>query len=240
MYKELFDEKHRLISFATSSPKSANSVPSGEYENDILCEDCDNKIIGGFESYADQVLYGGNIPIYTKNFKTPDGLEFSQVDGIDYSKFKLFLLSILWRASISNRPFFRQVSLGPHEEEIRRMILNADAGLPKNFPCILISLRKRKFPKKLIPNPRKVRIDNRIGYNFLIGGILYIFKIIREEKIRWILEATINKNGELKILDATEQQARVMLSKILGIEEQSIDKFLDKLEKSDISNLASN
>ena len=124
MYKEIYDEKHSLISFKTHTLHSGQIVFNGAYEKDILCEDCDNNLIGGFENYASRVLYGGKIPVSIKNFIKPDGLEFSQAQGVDYIKFKLFLLSVLWRASISSNDFFSSVSLGSlYEEKIRQMIL---------------------------------------------------------------------------------------------------------------------
>lgn len=217
MYKELFDEKHSLISFKTLTPQSGRSVFNGEYEGDILCRDCDNKIIGKLESYASQILYGGPLGVKMQNFIKPDGLEFTETTGLDYPKFKLFLLSVLWRASISNRPFFRLVSLGPYEEKIRQMILNGDAGLPGDFPCILISYRKRNFPKKMIMEPKKIKIDNKIGYHFLIGGISYMFKIVEGEQTKWVLQVAINEKGGLKVLHTTDQQAKVAVSKFFGV-----------------------
>ncbi len=97
MHQELFDEKHRMVKFTTLMPGSDSVAQSGEHESDILCEDCDNRVIGSLENYASKVLYGGQISVKQVNYKLPDGLEFSQVDGLDYKKFKLFLLSLLWR-----------------------------------------------------------------------------------------------------------------------------------------------
>ena len=43
---------------------------------------------------------------------------------VKYPAFK-FLLSILWRASVSSKPLFNQIQLGSHEEIIRRMNSNS-------------------------------------------------------------------------------------------------------------------
>jgi hypothetical protein len=40
------------------------------------------------------------------------------IRGLDYSTFKLFHLSVLWRASVSSGPDFASVRLGVHEERI--------------------------------------------------------------------------------------------------------------------------
>jgi hypothetical protein len=218
MYGELFDEKHRLIKFTTLTPGSDSVAQSGEYEDDILCEDCDNRIIGSLENYASKVLYAGQISVKQTNYKLQDGLEFAQVDGLDYKKFKLFLLSLLWRASISNKAFFQNVSLGPYEEKIRQMIINNDAGSEEIFPCVLLSYRKTSLPEKIIMAPKKIRLNNKIGYYFMIAGIVYIFIVSEKEQTDWILEAAIKNNGGMKLIFGEEESARKMLNKFLGVQ----------------------
>jgi hypothetical protein len=54
--------------------------------------------------------------------------------GFDYRRFKLFHLSILWRASIATLADFGAVELGEHAESLRRMILAGDAGSASMYP----------------------------------------------------------------------------------------------------------
>ena len=126
MYQELFDKDHKIYRLKTSNTDKYSKVPTGEYDQNILCAECDNVRIGQFEHYASKVLYGGKLAV--SEFPTfinqvnPHGMKYTYCQNINYKKFKLFLLSILWRASISKRDFFSSVSLGPHEEIIRQMI----------------------------------------------------------------------------------------------------------------------
>ena len=135
MYQEIFDDKHRLVRFSKDNFPRHSTPPTGEYESDLLCADCDNRLLGGFESYGRQVLYGGNIPVQMQNFRQSDGLTFTQVTGINYLKFKLFLLSLLWKASISKRDFFKNVQLGPYQEILRKMLLEKNPESHNAFPC---------------------------------------------------------------------------------------------------------
>ena len=51
------------------------------------------------------------------------GLESMLISNVDYTRFKLFLLSILWRGSITSNPLFVNVKLEKtKEEEIRLML----------------------------------------------------------------------------------------------------------------------
>lgn len=217
MYKELFDEKHRIIKFTTHTPNSQRAIFSSEYEDNILCKKCDNKIIGKLESYVAQLFY--KIPPKYKNFKKPDGLEFTQFYNLDYKKFKLFLLSLLWRASISSRDFFKNVSLGPYGDKIRMMILSDDPGPSNSYPCIITSYRRIHLPKELVAEPRKFIFSgsDKRGYAFLIGGFLYNFKIVENDDTDWVLEATINEKGEMKILHTTKELAKKLLNSYFGI-----------------------
>ena len=61
MYKDIFDEKHRLheVEVTKGSIREDKLRQSGGYEDQILCQTCDNKILGKLEKYARMVLYGG-------------------------------------------------------------------------------------------------------------------------------------------------------------------------------------
>jgi hypothetical protein len=137
MYDGMFDDHHQLHKFEPVSyfaGKSNMSRPSsGEYEGGLLCADCDNKRIGHhLEDYAAQFLYSTEAlpdiirPRVTNYRDERDGFGYTIIENADYTRFKLFLLSILWRASISNRKFFDQINLGELEDVIRHMILNND------------------------------------------------------------------------------------------------------------------
>lgn len=217
MYQDIFDEKHRLVKFTTLTPNSKSTIHSSEYESGILCQNCDNNIIGSLESYTALVLFGGRVSTSSNDYILPDGLEYTQVTNIDYVKFKLFLLSMLWRASISSRPFFKNVSLGPYEEEIRNMILSGNPGRPGDFPCIISSYLKTSFPKEIVAEPRRIRLDGFIAYSFLIGGLLYNVKVIKNDRTDWVLESTVNESNEMKIIHIPEQWTKELLESYLGV-----------------------
>jgi hypothetical protein len=50
------------------------------------------------------------------------------IDGLDYARFKLFHLSVLWRASISTGRMFEKIHLDADAERIRQMLLSEDPG----------------------------------------------------------------------------------------------------------------
>ncbi len=233
MYSELYDEKHRYI--FTSNKEISNFEekktfkPTGEYEAGILCEECDNVKIGGFESYASQIIYGKKIPIdiapvVTKHFNQ-QGIEFSKVTNIKYVEFKLFLLSILWRGSISTRKFFNEVNLGPHGEKIRKMILEKDPGGISDYPILMTTyVNDRSMPRDLIAQPRTLKYEGHTLVTFFIGGVFYGFLVSSHSKPSNFLTSTITPNNEMLILHIPKGRGWDFISKFVGIKKGQILK----------------
>lgn len=183
MYQELFDEDHKLRSFSIKGLKKVkpivNKPSSGEYEGGLLCADCDNVVIGQYEDYVSKVLYSGDkLPVgmawNTRFFRRYNSVEvFSMISNIDYDKLKLFVLSILWRASITTRDFFSAVNLGKHEEIIRKMIIDGQPGTDEDYPMMFSSWRKEKTtPNDIILPPIKSKKDGNFRYILPINGLL--------------------------------------------------------------------
>lgn len=113
-------------------PKSS---PQGEYDTDILCKPCD-AYIGDYDNYG--MSFIKDLDRVGLPFHYPNGNHRGLVVvKYDYTKLKLFFLSVLWRASISTRPFFRSINLGAYENELRDMIAQGNPGAPDQYPILL-------------------------------------------------------------------------------------------------------
>jgi hypothetical protein len=65
------------------------------------------------------------------------------ISGIDYTRFKLFHLSLLFRSGISTKPEFSETVLGPrHESKLRTMILERAAGSSTDHPIMCLANRR--------------------------------------------------------------------------------------------------
>jgi len=226
MYKDLYDENHKLNKFSPdllASGKKKKERPSlGEYESGLLCEKCDNVVIGKYEYYASKTLYGGKLPINEspvfKNYINLQDVEFIHCKNINYNKFKLFLLSILWRASISKRNLFSDVYLGIHEDTIRKMIF---LNNPKNideYPVLLLTyLNDETVYKNIIVQPRIIKEDGRTMYAFIIAGVVYVFHISRNNIPEIFINSTINSNNEMKILHFPKGRGKNLIERACSL-----------------------
>jgi len=221
MYQDMYDEKHKMVVVDKGMQNRAKTVSSGEYESNLLCAECDNKILGTLESYASSVLYGGNLLEWkdlnlTKSINQ-NNVKFVKVEGINYAKFKLFLLSLIWRAGISNRDFFSKVDLGPHEEMIRQMIYSGNAGEYDRYPCNVFAYvdENKELPEGLMISPIKIN-SGGIKYLFMVSGLIYIFYISSHRLQDWIYEIALNNKGELIVPYIPTEKGREMLNSFIG------------------------
>jgi len=226
MYESLFDERHRLYKFSPAALSRGEGrilkPPTGEYEGGLLCAECDNKIIGGYETYARKALYG-KVEMDTDlpecaNFITPDGVKFTRCKNIRYKELKLFLLSIVWRASISSRDLFREVYLGPYEGTIRQMILDGDPKEANVFPILMMTwLGDKSFPAEVIGQPAINRKEKGVRYIFPIAGVTYIFHISPSSLRKELKEFVLAPSNEVSILHVPEgKSSQLFTSYFLG------------------------
>jgi hypothetical protein len=139
----------------------------------LLCARCDNERLSRYESHLAEVLFGG-YPLRAQQ----DG-PLLQFEGYDYKKVKNGLLAILWRMSISSRPFFSNVSLGDkHEERLRIALLN-DIDLQEDeYPITVVApyLDGCEFGDFILA-PDFIRLDQNRVYRCAISGLVFSFHV---------------------------------------------------------------
>lgn len=191
----------------------------GEFEGGILCLECERYLNNEFETYANNVIYGDGkmksdeLPIFSDHFhydSDKNKMEFTLVKNIDYKRFKLFLLSILWRASISKRPMFSEVKLGPHNEVLRRLLRNKNIGDEHHYPVFFMSVKKTKINfLQTIYQPRKLVINGLTTYLFPIQGLIYQFVVCSKDHSipKYFLQEGLKESGEMRLYHIPQAEA---------------------------------
>lgn len=205
LYKDFYDDKHKMESFAPKDFLEGNSiekrVSSGEYEGGILCMDCENTL-SKYETYARKIFFGGNfptneLPLY-EYFKRGDQ-EFTKISNINYSNLKLFVLSLIWRASISKRPMFKEINLQVWNEKLRIMLHDGNPGEEGDFPIMCWHfLKDYSVPADalIIGQPSIQTVDGILMCKLLIRKF-WIFCAITEGLDHLIFnEFTIKKSNQ--------------------------------------------
>ncbi|MDP1680876.1 MAG: hypothetical protein Q8L39_03765 [Burkholderiales bacterium] len=143
------------------------------------------------------LVFSGAIPV-----KASRNGRLIHVEGLEYAKFKLFALSVLWRAGVSALPLFAQVKLGAHEEVLRLMVLNNDPGPPEKYPFILAPvLHEGELQSDMIIQPSWARLAGYYSYRFVFGGLAWVFVVSKHRPPPAIVSAAISRTGEITMLE---------------------------------------
>lgn len=203
-YKPLYDSEHKYMQiYDDGKSKSIKKKYKGIYEH-LLCDNCDRIIIGGYEDHASKVLFGDG-RFGTKKIVTKSGF---LLDNVDYRKFKLFQISLLWRTAATKRPEIPKINLGSHFDKMRKMLLNGNPGNPLDYGCAIFFVPN--MPKELVglsttPKRMRKRIEGNIAYNAIFNGFLWIWLVSSQTKVFSRPEVFLNKNGKLPIFNSGQK-----------------------------------
>lgn len=137
--------------------KRSKRRPTGSYDKSILCDKCDS-MMGDWDLEAIKFCKS---KLTTKH---PSNLAWL-ISGIDQDKLKLFFMSYIWRASVTDLEEFKGCNIGSiHEERIRQLLLKSTPGSVDDYSVLLYKFSipddKEKWGKTIL-----IPINNRFkGY----------------------------------------------------------------------------
>lgn len=191
-YKELYDDKHRFIRLSASGPKHKRFDQKG-YREPLLCRSCENHF-SKWERYARDAFQGNGVTLVNQN---QYGLT---LEGLDYEKFRLYGLSILWRMGVSQLEMFSVVNLGPHEERLRQALLASDPLSPEMYPFIMAGVViNGRFQSDLIVPPSLDKSGGEHIYRPVISGLLHFFHVASHPTDANLRDMAVTEEGRLKI-----------------------------------------
>lgn len=168
IYRPMYDEHHRFFSLDVDKAWGATPLQKGLTER-MLCPGCE-QFLSGYEKYAADVMTGKSSATLRQSH------DHVWISGLDYARFKLFLLSVLWRASVADHRFFKLVALGTHEDKIKSMIIEERPGSSEEYGCIVIFSRlDGEDIADTMFNPEPFRWAGRRFHKFFFGGAGWCF-----------------------------------------------------------------
>ncbi|MEO5655337.1 MAG: hypothetical protein ABIR00_05065 [Nitrosospira sp.] len=211
LYESLYDDEIHRFHVLSIIPGQGNSFKQKGIGERLLCEMCEQRL-SVWERYTSLALKGGIELTHRREGN------FLYVSGLDYEKFRLFQLSILWRASVSTLQFFKKVHLGRHEESLRRLLLAKDPGNPSRYGCLMTGLKfeNENFTQLIMP-PERLKHSGHTAYRFIFGGFEWIFLVSSHDVLPPLSTAVLQQSGEalLRIKDIREMPDITYFSKEL-------------------------
>jgi len=229
LHRELYDEKHRLIKInltvETHRIEKISNPLKGEYDENLLCKECDGNRIGSFESYVGKILSKAELPEQQKlkceKIVIETGFEFLKINNLDYRIVKLFLLSILWRSGISKRQTFKEVSLGLYEEKIRMKLFENEPSTDNDIPIVILSWNNDNvIPNDVIMQPMKHRYDGKTFYSLIFNGYIVQYFISENAIPEAFNDFRLKEDNSLSIIYLPKGKGIDYIFKIIGLTKQ--------------------
>lgn len=223
LFKTLYaKEKHQFVQVAGSS--RVRKWQKG-FREKMLCRDCEDKL-NKWETYVTQVLFGGT-EISIEKMK-----DSIIVRDVDYAKFKLFQLSLIWRAGASIREQFSNVRLGPHEEKLRSMLEKGDPGKPYDYGCLIILTPSHfKLTGTMMMLAQETRFDGHRCYMFLMAGFTWVFFVSSHTgRLPYNEKLFLGLNGVLPVIIENNASRKFFEQTFYGWKESgNLDQALKKI-----------
>lgn len=152
----------QLLEARTHDKKIVQDWQNGVWDDEILCPRCEERL-GSWDQYGFELF--GKPPGNDAFPRNDSEWQAFVLKDVDYSRLKLFVLSVVWRASACSEPFFEKIRLGKYEPIIADMIRNQNPGGFDTFPLVVARL--------VGPGPRNAtfapyRQRSPEGINFVI------------------------------------------------------------------------
>jgi hypothetical protein len=148
---------------------------AGPSDPEILCDRCEPKF-SEWDGYGFEAL--GHEWRVEDAIRRSDGLPIAiPIKGLNYEKLSLFILAVLWRASVSKLVFYREVNLGEiYEERIRRNLQTREAPEPDQF-AILIKFPYEQPYANVMISPKRKRLGELRFYQIFFPNISVDVKV---------------------------------------------------------------
>jgi hypothetical protein len=194
LYSELYDAKGRAIGIHGQGHLRRKFIQKGLREK-LLCDDCEQFLNERYEKKFKEYWFDKN-PL--PEVIPADGI---LLRNIDYNSFKLFHLSILFRCGVARHPTYSDVNLGRHEDILRKMICDVDAGGSGRYPIFAHAVIRRNnvVESRLISRPIKTRFDGHIMYGIMFGGCMWYYTVSKHGS-KMMADIGLQGNGTMHLV----------------------------------------
>lgn len=194
LYTPIYEINHSYHRYSSDTP-FPKKARQGLYDR-LFCLPCE-KILKEFEDYVKNIWFNSDINSKQKEF-------VSIIKDINYTLLKLFQLSIIWRASISNLEEFSSISLGQkHENIIRQRIWSRSPGPFYDYGCILIHANDavlQDFVNNSIMIHPSIKIDGHLVYPISFAAFIWFFYVSSHLRMYELSNLFLQECNELPIV----------------------------------------
>ncbi len=200
-FREQRTEKEPPLLVTNTPGVYPKRAPIGVYDRSILCVACEAKF-GALDSYAADVLLNRRDHFFKALSKDNQTVGFV-AEGIDQALLHRFLVAVLWRASASSQPFFKDVKLGRYHELAKQFFLGRapeNAGLFATVLSRWTASEKYKDLTTAMLNPHVERWNGVNAYRIHLGDHTAYIKTDRRPYMKDLREMQIGSRQHLFVV----------------------------------------
>lgn len=199
------------------SPRADEEVKQIEEPNfdgvkeKLLCKTCEQHLNLNYERYFAEVFISFPTPPIHYNITSTrqvvrDGTVFKEMNNLDYTKVKLYVISVFWRASVS-KAFGKRIRVSFWKKnKMRKMILNVDPRNETDFPVNIHqpSTIKEKDNEIIVPFDVFPLFNDPSLYYTIISSYLIYIRLDKKGNLPDTIKkgfdfCQINKSGRILI-----------------------------------------
>lgn len=204
LYSELYNSKQQMMGINDRGSRGWAALQIGIREH-LFCEPCEQHFNECFEKSFHLA--------WVKNYPLPRLWKTEQLEKIrvDYTPFKLFHLSVLFRASVSSLPTFAEVSLGPHEEWLREMLIRQDAGPADRYPIFGHAVIHHRTGQTvpMVSKFRAGKFGGRRCYGVMYGGAQWWIGVASDTNLE-LQQVALKSDGTMQFMSVPWHEVTVV------------------------------
>jgi hypothetical protein len=191
LYADLYNDRRHLMAISGHGNRGWKALQQGAREY-LFCEECEQHFNKYYETpFLAQWVKAAPLP-------NPWNVEGVYWGCFDYASFKLFHLSVLFRTSVSSLPMFSAVSLGPHEEKLRELLVSRNPGEYWQYPIFghaVVHHETRKLVP-LVSQAIRSSFEGHRCYGMIYGGVQW-WMLVSSHRNRGFEAVCLQGTGEM-------------------------------------------
>ncbi|MEK8032791.1 hypothetical protein AACH06_18375 [Ideonella sp. DXS29W] len=175
-WRDLREDQQTLLMVSSSSWPINSRV--GVYDSGILCADCEQRL-NMADTYGAETLLTKFSSRFHEYRDQARGLVGYEAVDVDRDLLLQFLVSVLWRASVSSHDFFRRVELGPWEDRAKEVTFGNVKARSVGFDAVLRIWARagRAHTPAPVLDPDHQRWDGVRAYTLYLGRLMAVVKV---------------------------------------------------------------
>lgn len=218
-FRELREGEVAPLLLAGAKGHPPEKAPIGVYDKNLLCSVCESKFLR-WDTYGIEKLLT-RFDDYFTPLESEGKTIAHEAAVVDKLAVLDFLVSVLWRASVSTHKFYNTVNLGPYEQKVLSQMLLNQGHAPDSFDAVLsrwVDDDDETLPTTGLMNPHREKWGGINAYRLYLGKIVAYIRVDQRPFSEPFAHLSLRAAGPCRIISrhlATSKYLQAMRKTLL-------------------------